>query len=135
MILTAILVVITYFLPIFIYIALEIRRNQIYRFLGESYSFKDYILEVLIDALRRSQFLVSDLIQDLTFPVLHFVNLEDDPPWQIMLVLGQQCLLHLITNLATLVYFLPLEGLGQLLLALRNNHWQSSPRSSPHLHS
>ena len=64
-------IVITYYFPILLYIAVEVRRNQIYRFLGESYSFRDYILEVLIDALRRSQFLVSDLIQDLSFPVLH----------------------------------------------------------------
>ena len=98
------------YLPIFIYLGLEIKERRIYRFLGSELCFKDYILEVIIDAISCTLTLVSDLLQDLTVPLLRIVG-EDpgDTVWRTTLLLGQEVLMYLTLNMVTLLVFVPLE--------------------------
>ena len=119
---TALLCILTYFIPFFIYLILELSSDRVHIYRGDEYSFRDYIIEVLLVAISSSLHLAANLLQDLTQPLLLYLDTENQPIWLQMLLLGQQVGTHLLCNLATVLYFIPLEALGTLLQGLRRRH-------------
>ena len=117
MIYTAFCIVLTYFLPVFLYLYLELRRNAIYHFQGENYDYIGYIIQVWVDSLSRALILVADLLQDLSFPLQRLGDVETDRIWKICLLTSQQMLVFSLLNLSTLMFFLPVEW---LILNLRD---------------
>lgn len=117
MIYTAFCIVLTYFLPVFLYLYLELRRNAIYHFQGENYDYIGYIIQVWVDSLSRALILVADLLQDLSFPLQRLGDVETDRIWKICLLTSQQMLVFSLLNLSTLMFFLPVEW---IILNLRD---------------
>lgn len=122
MIFTALCIFLFYFSPAILYLFVEIERRNSYRFLGRNYHYRDYILQVCVDALNRALVLVADLLQDLSFPLLRFANVYEERIWRIMLLASHQLLMYSVINLVTVFLFLPLE-----LIVLRLRDRQRQP--------
>lgn len=129
MIVTAFCIVLTYFLPAFLYLYLEIRRNRNFSFRGQEYDYRGYIIQVSIDCLSRTLILVADLLQDLSLPLLRLGDIEEEQIWQISVLAAHQMLMFSILNLATLLFFLPIEWIVQRLRDLQMRRSLSSQRS------
>ena len=120
---TALLSVLTYFVPFFIYIFLELRSDRVHPYRGENYTFRDYICEVLLQAISRALHLVTHLLKDLAQPLLLLVNTEQQATWLIILLMGQQMMAFLTLNIATILFFMPLEFLATLICSLQTRFW------------
>ena len=116
---TALLIVLTYFIPLFIFILLELRSDREYTYRGENYIFRDYICEVLLQAISRALNLVAHLLNDLAQPLFLLVNPDQQSTWQIILMLGQQMMAYTVLNVATIVFFMPIECLATLIRSLQ----------------
>ena len=116
---TALLIVLTYFIPLFIFILLELGSNREYTYRGESYIFRDYICEVLLQAISRALNLVAHLLNDLAQPLFILVNPDQQSSWQIILMLGQQMMAYTVLNVATIVFFMPIEWFATRIRSLQ----------------
>ena len=116
---TALLIVLTYFIPLFIFILLELRSDREYTYRGENYIFRDYICEVLLQAISRALNLVAHLLNDLAQPLFLLVVTEQRTTWQITLIMGQQMRAHTTLNVAAIVFFMPIECLATLIRSLQ----------------
>ena len=115
MIFIAFCILLFYSLPAILYLFVEVERRNSYRFLGRNYNYRNYILQVCVDALNRALILVADLLQDLSFPLLRFADVHEERIWRIMLLASHQLLMYSIINLVSVFLFLPLEMAVQKL--------------------
>ena len=116
---TALLSVLTYFVPLIIYLIQELTSDRLHPYRGENFTFRDYICEVLLQAISRALHLVAHLLNDLAQPLLVLVNTDQQTTWQTILILGQQMMVFHLLNLAAVAYFLPLETAATLIRNLR----------------
>ena len=116
---TALLSVLTYFVPLIIYLIQELTSDRLHPYRGENFTFRDYICEVLLQAISRALHLVAHLLNDLAQPLLVLVNTDQQTTWQTILILAQQMMLFHLLNLAAVAYFLPLETAATLIRNLR----------------
>ena len=116
---TALLSVLTYFVPLIIYLIQELTSDRLHPYRGENYTFRDYICEVLLQAISRALHLVAHLLNDLAQPLLVLVNTDQQTTWQTILILAQQMMLFHLLNLAAVAYFLPLETAATLIRSLQ----------------
>ena len=122
MLLTALLCLLTYFVPFFIYIVLELRSGRLHTYQGNNYSFYNYIIEVLLCSICRTLNLVANLLHDLAQPLLLYLDTDNQPIWLQMLLLGQQLAMHFLINLVTILFFIPFEFSVTLLRGLQRMH-------------
>ena len=102
-------------IALILYLIIGLRYNQEFEYHGERLGFKEYILEVLLQAIERTERLTSNLLADIALPLHTFVPAEEAGIWTMMLLIGCQVQMASLCNLVSLVWFLPLHLLSKLL--------------------